>query len=121
MSGSLFMSLLKPWYIGIKADHLSWDMLFHRSNHLQTTIPTCHWKWKYNILLCPDLLSQFSFFRQKYFSAGCLFLTHEIKISTETMSWSTKLGRMLTFRTRNGTLVNTKSKILFSLVGLVTT
>ena len=31
MSGSSFMSLPEPWNIGIKADHLSWDMLFHRS------------------------------------------------------------------------------------------
>ena len=31
MSGSSFMSLPKPWNIAIKADHLSWDMLFHCS------------------------------------------------------------------------------------------
>ena len=32
VSGSSFMSLLKPWNIGIKADHLSWDILFHCSS-----------------------------------------------------------------------------------------
>ena len=31
VSGSSFMSLLKPWNTGIKADHLSWDILFHCS------------------------------------------------------------------------------------------
>ena len=31
MSGSSSMSVPKPWNIGIKADHLSWDMLFHCS------------------------------------------------------------------------------------------
>ena len=31
MSGSSFMRLPKPWYIGIKANHVSWDWLFHCS------------------------------------------------------------------------------------------
>ena len=61
-------------------------------------------------------------FLHKYISLrGCLILTGEIKISTETISWSDRPGRILAFWRRNGTFVNTKSKILFSLVGLVTT
>ena len=32
VSGSSSMSLLKPWNIGIKADHLIWDILFHCSS-----------------------------------------------------------------------------------------
>ena len=31
MSGRSFMSLPKPWNTGIKADDLSWDVLFHCS------------------------------------------------------------------------------------------
>ena len=31
MAGSSLMSLPKPWNIGIKADHLSWDMFFNCS------------------------------------------------------------------------------------------
>ena len=83
MSGSSFMSLPKPWNIGIKADHLSWDVLFHCSRQdMFNVYPQIIYiqrfqhvigniiKLKYNILLSPHLLGKISLFVHKYFSAG---------------------------------------------------